>query len=205
MNSKFSTKLIALIVTACFFVSGMLPVFAESPDEIYTPDFSIHPPVSGEAAKSVVDRVFGVQGEAASIEYHVYELSNRTPTSSAIRSAVVPGWGQFFNDQPTKGVLFFTVFTAALAGSIIQYRASRDSFTDYRTTGIKNSSTFDDYEDEKQQSWILAGVAVAMWGVAVWDAHSNAYTSLYSTEAPLQLAVNHGAESEAILKWRRKF
>ena len=42
------------------------------------------------------------------------DLSPKTGTKAALRSVVVPGWGQHYGDQKTKGFIFGVLFSGAL-------------------------------------------------------------------------------------------
>ncbi|MBD3347904.1 MAG: PEGA domain-containing protein, partial [Candidatus Eisenbacteria bacterium] len=42
-------------------------------------------------------------------------LSRKTPLGAGLRSAIVPGWGQYYTDQGVKGTLFLTAEIAALS------------------------------------------------------------------------------------------
>jgi hypothetical protein len=52
-------------------------------------------------------------------------MKKKTPLSAGIRSAIVPGWGQFHTGQRTKGTLFFAAEAVAIAG-VLWTDAKRD-------------------------------------------------------------------------------
>jgi len=43
------------------------------------------------------------------------------PLTGALRSALIPGWGQFYNDQPIKGILFMGLHGASLGYAIYNF------------------------------------------------------------------------------------
>ncbi|MCB4756049.1 MAG: DUF5683 domain-containing protein [Elusimicrobia bacterium] len=155
----------------------------------------------GEATASLFDRVLGRKGEAANINYLVVELHQHGPGHASLRSALVPGWGQIFNQQPGKGTLFFVTFSAALAGSITTYHDARQKYADYQDQGQKNNSLFEDYENRRTQSFILGGAAALLWGVSIVDAYQHGYSPLWSG-SNIQLAVD--SEGAGVM-WRRRF
>jgi len=156
----------------------------------------------GEAATSIFGRVFGVGSEEAAINYHVFELDSHSPGHAAIRSAFVPGWGQWFNGQSVKGTVMFIGFTAALAGSLSRYQASRNSYDEYKDLGNQNHTSFDDYESERSQALILGGVAAVIYGFSVIDAYHHAYSPLWSRDSGVKFAVG---TDEGRIYWEKKF
>lgn len=175
-------------------LQSMSVVAAETP--------GTEPSAVGEAARAVVDRVFGVKGEAGNIEYHVVEFSKVSPTSSAVRSALLPGWGQHFNRQPVKGSVLFLSFAASAFGAFYLNAKAGNTYDDYKARGSKNDPLFDDYEDEKSQATILGMGAGLIWAFSVFDAYRNAYNPLYTREMNLELAY---ADSETSVRVTKKF
>src|SRR5262245_35162978 len=111
-----------LLITLVFF-SGQLyaepePAIEETYEHYLSPsDISAKPSLIREAGGAVMGRVFGVQGTGADIQYHVVELSGRKPGNSAVRSAFVPGWGQFFNGEKVKASILFVATIGAAVGA----------------------------------------------------------------------------------------
>lgn len=46
-----------------------------------------------------------------------------------LRSAVLPGWGQFYNDRPVKGLLFGVASATALTAVVVEQHRIRPSLT----------------------------------------------------------------------------
>ncbi|PIE52614.1 hypothetical protein CSA37_05130 [Candidatus Fermentibacteria bacterium] len=96
-----------------------------------------------------------------------------------LRSTVLPGWGQFYNNEPAKGVLFGTVELGLLAGILYNHNEAEDARKMFISTG------FQSWEDryEKHSSlrrdfmWYTAGA----WIIGMLDAYVDAY--LFSFEA----------------------
>lgn len=144
----------------------------------------------GEAGKAVIGRVFGVQGEGGNIDYHEVEFSKVAPINSAVRSALIPGWGQQFNRQKVKGTLFFVTFVTSTFGAIHLYSKSQDSYDEYKARGLKDDALFNDYEDQRAQAEVLGGFALLLWAFSITDAYRNAYNPLYSQRVHMELAAN---------------
>jgi hypothetical protein len=99
------------------------------------------------------------------------EVTKDTPTNAALRSALLPGWGQHFNEQYTKGYIVFGVFIVSAFGAFY-FNAQADSkYEDYMELGLKDNSLFDDYESDYNTSRILTFTAIAAWVYAVADAY----------------------------------
>lgn len=107
-------------------------------------------------------------------------MEYRNPSGALLRSLVLPGWGQFYNDEPFKGVCYGAVELGLF--SLILYhhdRAehARDLFTD---TGL--SSWQDDYEVHsalrRDFVWYTAGA----WLAGMLDAYVDAYLFSFESE-----------------------
>ena len=99
------------------------------------------------------------------------DFSESTALNSALRSAVMPGWGQGWNGQKTKGWIVFGVFAASVFGAFYYLNKSEGDYVSYERLGARSSSYYDDYEKDLNTSRILGCVAVATWIFAVVDAY----------------------------------
>lgn len=189
-NMKISKSILILSLAILQPFSGMAADAPETPSAV------------GEAARAVVDRVFGVEGEAENIDYHIVEFSKVSPLSSAVRSALIPGWGQRFNKQPVKGTVLFLSFAASTFGAFHLNAKSKHSYDDYKARGAKDDPLFDDYEDQKSQATLLAVGAGLLWAFSVFDAYRNAYNPLYTRDTNVELAY---APNETTFRVSRKF
>lgn len=99
------------------------------------------------------------------------DFSEYTAMNAAIRSAVMPGWGQGWNDQKTKGWIVFGVFAVSVFGTFYYLNKSEGDYVTYERLGARNSSYYDDYEKDLNTSRILGAVAIATWIFAVVDAY----------------------------------
>jgi hypothetical protein len=171
-----------------FSLSGFSPVLrlAQAEDAYAPPGPAAMP---REAARAVVGRVFGVGGDAGDIKYHEFELTTHSPGNAAVRSLLIPGWGQQFNRQPTKGTLFFLTAVGAGAASVIAFKKSRDSYDTYKAKGVKDDSSYTDYVSQRNQAGVLGGLAIGLWIVSIVDAYRNAYTPLYGEGPPREIQV----------------
>ncbi|MCG3206217.1 MAG: hypothetical protein KCHDKBKB_02950 [Elusimicrobia bacterium] len=175
-----------VLLSLSLFLSSSV-VVAEQP--LNAVDIEPHENFVGEATQAVVGRVFGVEGEASDIKYHVFELTHHSPTSAAVRSLFIPGWGQHFNQQPAKGSIFFVTTVGALLGSMHLYNKADESYQAYTSQGVQNSSLYDDYEKERLGALLLGGTAGILWVVGIFDAYRQAYSPLYSKDSSVDVAL----------------
>lgn len=145
-----------------------------------------------EAGKATVGRVFGVAGAGGDIDYYVVEMHQRTPRNSGVRSALVPGWGQAFNNEKVKGVVLGLTFFASAYGAVTYYRKSQDTHEDYKARGVASDDLYDDYESELTAASVLGGLAFVLWGYSVIDASRGAYRQLYSQERSVNIVFSDG-------------
>ncbi|NPA80123.1 MAG: hypothetical protein GXO29_03635 [Thermotogae bacterium] len=90
----------------------------------------------------------------------------KSPTAAALRSAIIPGWGQFYNGAPLKGIFLGGLTLLAT------------SYTAYRYALMRSAG---EYSYELTTNFLAALIVnVAVWGYTVADAFVDAY--LYGFE-----------------------
>lgn len=89
----------------------------------------------------------------------------KSPVKSALRSAFIPGWGQFYNGKKFKGLILGGLSLVSLSWTL-------KTFNDYRIKG--------DYQEVSNFLGALI-VSIAVWGYTVADAFVDAY--LYGFKA----------------------
>lgn len=93
------------------------------------------------------------------------------------RSAFLPGWGQFYKGQKTRGSLLGGAFWGSLIGTGISYLKERTAKDDYRdaTAPAAISDAYDRYNRWYKTRRTLSVVTVALWAVTVADAGLSPY------------------------------
>lgn len=99
------------------------------------------------------------------------DFSEYTEINAALRSAVMPGWGQGWNNQKTKGWIVFGIFAASVFGTFYYLAKADGEYVSYERLGARNSSYYDDYEKDLNTSRICGTIAVATWIFAIVDAY----------------------------------
>lgn len=154
-----------------------------------------------ESTKGSLGSVFGTQDMGGNVDYREFDLSYPTPRHAAIRSAVLPGWGQLYNGEERKGILYISVGVVLLASSFATYNDAQKSYEDYRSGGQQNSNLYDDYSNKITLTWVLAGAYLVLWGSSVYDAAHHATS--YSKNSQFQIA--YSENGEGALRYRRRF
>lgn len=89
----------------------------------------------------------------------------KSPVKAALMSAVIPGWGQFYNGKTFKGLVLGGFSFASLAWTL-------KTFNDYKIKG----------DNESVSNFLGALIVnIAVWGYTIADAFVDAY--LYGFEA----------------------
>jgi len=103
----------------------------------------------------------------------ITEIEKRSPSGALLRSAVLPGWGQLYNDEPLKGVIFCTVEIGLLSWLISEHIASENA---------RNSDNEASYTLHSQRRLDLIWYTSAAWLFGMLDAYVDAYLYSFSTE-----------------------
>ncbi len=122
------------------------------------------------------------------------EKMERSPLRSMLRSAVIPGWGQFYTGHPYRGSILFTLegflFTFAWAEN---YRADRN-WESYQATG--ESRFLEAYDRHFNRGRDLMSFALAVFLINIADAYVGAHLYdfegkvTFDEEEPLALSMN---------------
>jgi len=97
----------------------------------------------------------------------------KNPSTALLRSAVLPGWGQFYNEKPLKGILFGTVELGLLSWLIAEHLASEDA---------RRNNDDPAYELHSQRRLDLIWYTSAAWLFGMLDAYVDAYLFSFSSE-----------------------
>ncbi|RKY01773.1 hypothetical protein DRP77_09125 [Candidatus Poribacteria bacterium] len=94
-----------------------------------------------------------------------------SPWGAALRSAVLPGWGQMATGGKFKGVLSFALTTGLLSASWVVWSEYKEIYNErYVPAALSNSPLADRYYDQANQRYKLSrGLLVAAIGVWVYS------------------------------------
>jgi TM2 domain-containing membrane protein YozV len=131
---------------------------------------------------SLVFIAFFPYGAAA--RERTYNFDEPTPANAMMRSMILPGWGQFYNGQPLKGLLFAGVEIAAVGGAFVMYSKANTTYSDYETK--RTDDLYTDYSKQIDTTNLFIYLAAAIWAGNILDAYLSADSG----------AGNMGPESE---------
>lgn len=123
-------------------------------------------------------------------------FQKHTRPAAALRSALVPGWGQFFNDQSVKGWVAGTLFFGAVGSYFYYTNRSDEYYRDYEARGLRDDASYADYEEQKQNAVTALTVAGSVWFLSVLDAY------LFGERGAVP-ADDDGAAAALQISWRR--
>lgn len=106
-------------------------------------------------------------------------IPRRNPTGALLRSAAVPGWGQFYNDEPLKGLAYGTLQAGLLGWTLYENDRARNAREMYELTGDPEwDEAAGDHRDRcRSLVWYTAGA----WVLSMLDAYVDAW--LFGFEA----------------------
>jgi hypothetical protein len=107
-------------------------------------------------------------------------LEYRNPTGALLRSSVLPGWGQFYNDKPVKGIVMGLAETGLLAWLIAEHVAAEDARDDYSESG--DPADLERYETHRQTRLDLIWYTSAAWLYGMLDAYVDAHLYCFEQE-----------------------
>jgi len=100
-------------------------------------------------------------------------IETRSPTAALLRSAALPGWGQFYNDEPLKGVVYGAVELGLLGWLIYENSAAEDA---------RQSGDTAAYQVHRQRRLDLIWYTSASWLLGMLDAYVDAHLYSFQTE-----------------------
>lgn len=118
----------------------------------------------------------------------VNAIPRRNPTGALLRSAVVPGWGQFYNDEPLKGLAYGALQAGLLGWTLYENHQAIHSREMFELTGDPEwDQSGDDHRDQcRSLVWYTAGA----WVASMLDAYVDAWLFGFDAE-------NRAFESDA--------
>lgn len=100
-----------------------------------------------------------------------FDFSDYCAKNAAIRSALLPGWGQAWNEQEKKSWIVFGVFALSAGLSFYFKNEAEKSYDKYSLIGAPAGSEYDNYKRNSDTAIILGTVAVLTWIYGVVDAY----------------------------------
>ena len=95
-DNKITLNGLCSFMVLAFFAASLN---AAPPRNSIADDYAMPGNVGREASRATFGRALADEGVASDIDYHVIEVQKHSPGNAALRSALLPGWGQRFNGQ----------------------------------------------------------------------------------------------------------
>ncbi len=96
-------------------------------------------------------------------------------SESVFRSVAIPGWGQYYNEQPTKGLIIVGSEIGLFGSYLLFSRLQNNNYNDYLDSEIPKD--VDAYYKKANTYRVLkntsAGVAGIVWAFSIYDAWRN--------------------------------
>ena len=108
-------------------------------------------------------------------------MDAQTVSSNLLKSAVVPGWGQFSAKQPVKGEIILGLEIITLGTSLLFYDKAMNYYRKYETATQVNEieQFYKKAQSPYQYSMIFAGLGLVVWVYNLYDVASS--TDIYNT------------------------
>ena len=175
-------------VLVAFLVVGSVPVFSRP--------LAIDGPVGG----------FSLQN-AAQDSLSSVQVKTKSPTWAMIRSGLVPGWGQFYNEQYIKSGLVFMAEGLLIGGAVVEHQRAEDDHREYEDVSRSDQEREDAWlrysrriDKRNTYLWYLAGAKFLSMVDAYVDAHLYRFD-----QGPLAVRLEAGLEERwdvgVVVRW----
>ncbi len=114
------------------------------------------------------------------IPYTQYVFVEDIRPAAALRSLLLPGWGQWYKKQPSKAYLFGGAFISATLSVGISYALEKNMRQKYldEKDPARIAGRYDDYNTMSKTRRIMQYTALALWGASIADALFSSYDPL---------------------------
>ena len=107
-------------------------------------------------------------------------IERKNPTSALLRSAALPGWGQFYNEKPFKGIIFSTVEIGLAVWLVQEHLAAERARKDYIISGDPEDEA--SYYSHRNRRLDLIWYTAGAWIIGMLDAYVDAYLFSFDVE-----------------------
>lgn len=107
-------------------------------------------------------------------------IERRSPTGALLRSAVLPGWGQFYNGEEVKGLILGSVEIGLAVWLVLEHLAAEDARKDYQESGDPADQSR--YELHSQRRLDLIWYTSGAWLYGMLDAYVGAHLYAFEEE-----------------------
>ncbi|MFH1378836.1 MAG: DUF5683 domain-containing protein [bacterium] len=131
-------------------------------------------------------------------------LKRYTPRNAAIKSALLPGWGQYANHREGKAYAIAITEIITLSSAYALFYTAQDKYDEYTDKGLKDDELYDDYESYMQGSLIAGGLSVGIWLYSIAEAYVFARDEIKRRNRESSLRLHYDG-TKTVLAYQRKF
>ena len=115
--------------------------------------------------------------DKASSEFTRYVLLEDPRRNATLRSAIIPGWGQFYKSQPGRGIVLGGLFWSSVAALIVARQQENQFRRDYENSESPDEiqGLYDDYNQWYKIRRNLIWVTASTWLLNLADANISDY------------------------------
>jgi Family of unknown function (DUF5683) len=130
----------------------------------------------------------------------------RTRSDAIFRSALIPGWGQIYNNAPVRGGVYLTLTAAAGGGAVAAFLMAEKSKDAYNAIKEPDQKKLDAKADEysARRKWAngLGFAAAGIWVVNIIDAAATGQASTEVKSSPDVALVPADSGAGLNVAWR---
>lgn len=131
------------------------------------------------------------------------KVKKKSPFWAAVRSAVFPGWGQFYTEHYLKGGLILAIEGGLIAGAAVEDHRMKEN---YRKSLHGGREYYDKYLEQLNRRntclWWLVGVRV----YGILDAYVDAHLYRFDEEeVSVDIELRSGPGCQIRLVWQKNF
>ncbi len=144
-----------------------------------------------ESVKQAYEDVSSQQVKLLPVKKYIF-MEDKRP-KAALRSAVFPGWGQFYKNQNTKGYIIGGAFWSSAILTTVFYGIERDLKSKYldETDPTKVTDRYDSYNNMSKFRRFMQYTLISAWLVGIGDALFSEYSPQISAESDqITLSIN---------------
>jgi len=101
------------------------------------------------------------------------DFKKHSGITAATRSIILPGWGQYYNEQKNKTYIFAGLCFGMLGLTLFSYNQQEEAYKKYEEKGIRDSVLYKDYENWYNTTNVFGLLTILCWSINVYDAYVN--------------------------------
>ena len=125
--------------------------------------------VEVETSRIISAEIVEIEQEGVLSISSKYVITRKYPITAGFMSTALPGWGQFYNDEPVKGSILLGTEALLLGGMVFFHFYGNDLMEDYRANTPESIVSY----DQAATSYIIRDFLfltyLGVWGYSVGD------------------------------------